>query len=66
VEILLIPFKSQLRSREAPNSHPQDDRLSIIGSASKQMLLASKNSAYFELFEENMRLKVELEAKKYF
>ena len=45
------------------NSHTRNDIFSIIGSASKQMLLAS-NPAYLELFEENLRLKVELEVER--
>jgi hypothetical protein len=51
-----------------PRNHRQDrqdDNLTIIGSASRQILLASENAAYFELFQDNMRLKAELNAKMY-
>jgi hypothetical protein len=40
-----------------------EDNLAVIRSASRQLLLASENIAYFELFEENLRLKAELNAK---
>jgi hypothetical protein len=46
-------------------NHKQEDNLTIIGSASSQMLLASENAAYFEFFQDNMRLKAELNAKMY-
>jgi hypothetical protein len=46
-------------------NHKQEDNLTIIGSASSQMFLASENAAYFELFQDNMRLKAELNAKMY-
>jgi len=48
-----------------PRNHRQEDNLAIIGSASRQILLASENAAYFELFEDNMCLKAELNAKMY-
>ena len=56
--------ESQPRGHEGSNSHIRDDIFSVIGSASKQMLLAS-NPAYLELFKENLRLKAELEAERY-
>ena len=56
--------ESQPCGHEGSNSHIRDEIFSVIGSASKQMLLAS-NSVYLELFEENLWLKAELEAKRY-
>ncbi|KAF8962357.1 hypothetical protein BDZ97DRAFT_1825778 [Flammula alnicola] len=51
-------------ARDMPHNHLlRDDILNLVGSASKQMLLASENPAFFQLFEENIRLKADLNAK---
>lgn len=55
-----VPYRSDDTSRH----HGQENDLIIVRSASKQVLLASGNAAYFELFQENMQLKAELGAKK--
>ncbi|KAF8154952.1 hypothetical protein B0H34DRAFT_860719 [Crassisporium funariophilum] len=49
--------------QEGLQNRARDNNFSIIGSASRQMLLASDNVAYTRLLEENMQLKAELKAQ---
>ena len=44
---------------------PVFDTLSVVGAASKEMLLASENKAYSSLLHEFMQVKAELGAKSY-
>ncbi|KAF8890251.1 hypothetical protein CPB84DRAFT_1826411 [Gymnopilus junonius] len=57
------PSEGLYHSRDTSRNHGHQDSLVVIRSASRQVLLASENAAYFELFQENMQLKGELSAK---
>ncbi|KAF8956678.1 hypothetical protein BDZ97DRAFT_1925217 [Flammula alnicola] len=57
-------LQSENSGRPAHGHHGQQDALSVVGSASKEMLFASQNHAYMDLFQECMRLRAELDAKR--
>ncbi|KDR76789.1 hypothetical protein GALMADRAFT_139667 [Galerina marginata CBS 339.88] len=57
--------EARFHGQEGLQNHARDDDFSIIGSASRQMLLASDNVAYTRLLEDNMQLKAELKAQMY-
>lgn len=60
-----MPSGVQNYGRDAPRTHIHNDRLAVIGATLHQMLLASQNSAYLELLEDNMHLKADVASKIY-